>query len=134
VPADASVTLAFVDESRIRELNHRYRGLTRVTDVLSFGHALPPGVRGRAAVERLPRESDGSLELGDVVVCSPVAVRQARRRRRSLPQEVALLVAHGGLHLIGYEDETPAGYRLMRRLGDEAVLDARKIVGQTTKS
>jgi probable rRNA maturation factor len=118
----------------MRALNESYRGRARVTDVLAFGHLLPPGVRGAAAVRLLPREVDGTLELGDVVVCAAVAARQARRHAHSLAQEVAFLAAHGALHLIGYEDETPAGYRLMRRMGEDAVLAARKIVRQTSKS
>lgn len=117
----------------MRSLNERYRGQRRSTDVLSFGHQLRPGTQGADAIPLLRREADGTLEFGDIVICSPVAARQARRRRHPLTHEVALLAAHGALHLIGYEDETPAGYRRMRRMGEEAVLAARKIVKQTTK-
>lgn len=125
LPADAAVTLAFVDDARVRELNSRYRGIRRVTDVLSFGQRLPEGARGPDAAARLRRDVDGSLDVGDVVIAGAVAARQARRRRVSLAAEVAFLAAHGVLHLLGYEDETSAGYREMRRRGEEAMRRAR---------
>jgi len=57
------------------------------------------------------------LRLGDIVVSADQAARQAKRARRRLVDEVAFLVAHGALHLVGYEDETLGGYREMVRLG-----------------
>lgn len=128
LPVDATLTLAFVGDARIRELNARYRGIDRVTDVLAFGQPLPAGARGADAVGRLRREVDGSLEVGDVVIAGELAARQARRRGWSLLKEVAFLAAHGALHLLGYEDETSAGYREMRRLGLAAVSRARQRV------
>ncbi len=128
LPPDARLALAFVPDADMRALNARHRGRNRVTDVLSFGAALPAGVRGPTVVEFLTRDPDGSLELGDVVVASEQARRQARRRRWSVAQEVAFLAAHGALHLAGYEDDTPAGYREMRRLGDRALARARMLM------
>lgn len=123
-----TVTLAFVSDAEMRDLNARYRDTRRVTDVLSFGPALPSGVRGAAAVAFLDaeRSPDGSLELGDVVIAPEMAGRQARRRGWSLAEEIAFLAAHGALHLLGYQDDTAAGYREMRRLGDDAVSLARE--------
>ncbi len=120
-PPDASVTLAFVDDAAMRELNRRYRGSDRTTDVLSFGQRLPRGAKGAAAVRALAREADGTLDLGDVVISGPQAARQARRRRWPLASEVAFLAAHGVLHLLGFDDATRAGYVEMRTLGTEAM-------------
>jgi rRNA maturation RNase YbeY len=125
VPA-FEVTLAFVDDDQMRELNGRYRGKDRTTDVLSFGEALPSGVRGHEALSHIAAGPDGVASLGDVVVSGAVAARQARRRRWPLASEVAFLAAHGLLHLLGYEDETPKGYREMLALGREAVSVARR--------
>jgi probable rRNA maturation factor len=119
--ADAVVALAFVDDGEMRRLNATYRGRGGTTDVLSFGQALPPGVKGAAAIPHLCRDPDGGLELGDVVVSAAQAERQARRRGHPLSREVAFLAAHGVLHLLGYEDETSQGYREMVRLGGQAV-------------
>jgi probable rRNA maturation factor len=124
VPAGTQVALAFVDDNAMRVLNHRYRRKDRTTDVLSFGDELPDGVRGREAASRLAPGPDGVIELGDVVISGAQAARQARRRRGGLSLEVAFLAAHGVLHLLGYEDETTAGYREMLALGRDAVAAA----------
>jgi probable rRNA maturation factor len=104
----------------MRELNRRYRSKDRTTDVLSFGQSLPRGAKGADAAAALRREADGTLELGDVVISPAQAARQAKRRHWPLRREVAFLAAHGALHLLGYEDDTQAGYREMLRLGREA--------------
>jgi probable rRNA maturation factor len=126
VPTGTEVTLAFVDDNAMRVLNHRYRRKDKTTDVLSFGDEMPDGVRGRDAARRLVPGPDGVIELGDVVISGAQAARQARRRRRGLSSEVAFLAAHGVLHLLGYEDETTAGYREMLALGQGAVAAARQ--------
>ena len=117
--------LAFVDDDAMRALNRRYRRKDRTTDVLSFGQSLRRGVKGAAAANALRREADGTLELGDVVISGAQAARQAERRRWPVAREVAFLAAHGALHLMGYEDDTTAGYREMLRLGREALQAAR---------
>jgi probable rRNA maturation factor len=126
VPAGSVVTLAFVDDGAMRELNRRYRKKDRTTDVLSFGEAWPSGVRGAEAAERLAPDPDAVVRLGDVVISGAQAARQARRRRWTLATEVAYLAAHGVLHLLGYEDDTTAGYRDMLGLGNEALAAARQ--------
>jgi probable rRNA maturation factor len=126
VTSDAELTLAFVDDGAMRELNRRYRGKARTTDVLSFGQSLPAGAKGAGAAAALRREADGTLELGDVVISAAQAARQARRRRWSLASEVAFLAAHGALHLLGFEDETRAGHREMVSLGRQALAMTRK--------
>ncbi len=125
LPRDAEVALAFVDDADMRALNRRHRGRGRTTDVLSFGQELPDGARGAAAAAALRREPDGSLQLGDLVISTEQARRQARGRR-PLRDEVAFLAAHGALHLLGFEDETVAGYREMVRLGRAAVREAKR--------
>jgi probable rRNA maturation factor len=113
--------LVFVDDPAMRELNRRYRRKDRTTDVLSFGQSLRRGARGLSATASLRREADGTLELGDIVISGAQAARQARRRHWPLATEVAFLAAHGALHLLGYEDDTGAGYREMLRLGRAAL-------------
>src|SRR6266508_223836 len=126
LPADTELALAFVEDATMRDLNRRHRKKDRTTDVLSFGQRLPRRARGAPAVAALAREPDGTLELGDVVISGAPAGRQARRGRRTLTREVAFLAAHGALHLLGFEDETVAGYREMVRLGREAVATVKK--------
>lgn len=77
----------------MRTLNNRYRGMDRVTDVLSFSfrEGVPPSVT--------------THHLGDIVIAVPEAVRQARRAGHSVERVIELLLVHGLLHLIGYDHE-----------------------------
>ena len=120
LPAGTLVTLVFVDDAAMRELNRRYRRKDRTTDVLSFGERIAFRDRGARAAGRLVRDADGILRLGDIVISADQAARQARRRRAPLAREVAFLASHGVLHLLGFDDRTVAGYREMVRLGREA--------------
>jgi probable rRNA maturation factor len=108
--AGAQVTIMLVGDRAMRALNRRWRGKDATTDVLSFSQQEGEG---------------GGLHpelLGDVVVCVPAALRQAREGRCCLAAELDRLVAHGLLHLLGYEHEgDPAGARAMRRR-EEALL------------
>lgn len=121
LPPGTEVTLVFVDDAAMRALNRTYRRIDKTTDVLSFGDSPPPGVSGRAAAARLGAGPDGVISLGDIVISGAQAERQARRRRWPLASEVAFLAAHGVLHLLGFDDQTRAGYREMLALGRAAL-------------
>jgi probable rRNA maturation factor len=122
LPADARITVAFIDDDEMRTLNKRYRKKDRTTDVLSFGQAIGRS-KGDRAVKRLRRDEDGELDVGDILISAAQAERQAKRRKHPLVREVAFLAAHGALHLLGFEDETPGGYREMVRLGTAATAE-----------
>ena len=92
--AEAELSIAFVDDAQMRELNRRYRRLDRTTDVLAF----PQGERGL---------------LGDVVISVETAVRRVGTRR--LPAELGRYLMHGILHLMGWDHHAPAQRRAMRR-------------------
>lgn len=81
-----------VGERKIRELEKKYFGEDKVTDVLSF-----PQMDG----ESIPEADSEVLTLGDVVVCYPQAKRQALKFNRLLDDEIDFLVNHGVLHLLG---------------------------------
>jgi len=123
LPPDAAVDLVFVSDPQMRELNRRFRGIDRTTDVLSFGEPIPPELRGGpavAVVEGRRALVGGRFEVGEIVISPEQARKQARRAGRRVADEVAFLAAHGMLHLLGFEDETPRGYREMVRLGHDA--------------
>ena len=102
--SEASATIAFVSDKRIRELNRQFRGVDKATDVLSF-----------------PAEE--KLNLGDVAVSVDTAAVQANENGLSLDGEIAQLILHGLLHLCGYDHETDNGemnrleLKLRRKLG-----------------
>jgi probable rRNA maturation factor len=123
LPPDAEVQVAFVSDEEMRALNKRFRRIDKTTDVLSFGEAIPArdrGARAVAHIERRRAENGGRFDLGEVLISPEQAGKQARRRKKPVVEEVAFLAAHGVLHLLGYEDETPAGYREMLKLGQDA--------------
>ena len=123
LPRDAEVHLAFISDAQMRALNKKFRRIDKTTDVLSFGEAIPARDRGAGAIAHINgrrAENGGSFDLGEVLISPEQASRQARRGKRAVREEVAFLAAHGVLHLLGYEDETPAGYREMVRLGHDA--------------
>jgi probable rRNA maturation factor len=95
---DAELSIAVVSDRRIRTLNQVWRGKDRATDVLSFPLSDPPGV--------------GPL-LGDVVVSLDTAARRARSEKRPVGAELDRYLAHGILHLLGYDHERPADARRM---------------------
>jgi probable rRNA maturation factor len=97
--ARGTITVAIVSDARVRALNRKFRKKDKATDVLSF-----------------PAEEPGSL--GDVLISSGVAARQARVAGHSLATELRVLALHGLLHLLGYDHERDDGQmaRLERRL------------------
>ena len=98
----AELSILLVDDAAIAALNHRYRGRPRPTDVLAF-----------SLLEGAHADRRGAL-LGDVVIGIETAARQARARRRTLDDEVARLLVHGALHLVGYDHVRSAEARIMR--------------------
>jgi probable rRNA maturation factor len=99
---EAELSIALVGDAEIAALNGRFRGRPRPTDVLSF-----------SLLEGSHAERRGAL-LGDVVIGLEVAGRQARRRRASLDDEVARLLVHGVLHLLGHDHEDAGEAARMR--------------------
>ena len=97
--ARGAVAVALVSDARVRQLNARYRGKNSATDVLSFA-AEEPGF------------------LGEVVIASGVARRQARQAGHTVQVELRVLALHGLLHLLGYDHERDDGRmaRVERRL------------------
>ena len=89
----AELSIVLTDDPSIRELNRAWRGRDRATDVLSFSQ-----VEGQG-----PLPSTGPTVLGDVVVSLDTAARQAEERGHDLEHEVARLLVHGVLHLLGHD-------------------------------
>ena len=118
LPPDAcgEVSLLLTDDATVRELNRQYRGLDETTDVLSFsaehgghwaGDDLPPDAENDWPAD-FPLPDGESPPLGDIVVSVPQAIRQAEAQGVPLRRELALLIVHGALHLLGhdhYEEE-----------------------------
>jgi probable rRNA maturation factor len=91
--AAGDVAIRIAGDDAVHELNRDYRGIDSATDVLSFGveadFALP----------------DGESTLGDIVIALPYTARSAARQGHPVEWELQVLVVHGVLHLLGYDDE-----------------------------
>ncbi len=111
------LSIALVDEQTIRQLNRDYRQVDRPTDVLAF--AMNEGITEPLA--------PGTVELlGDVVISVPTARRQAARAGRPLLAELTTLLAHGLLHLLGYDHAERKAARQMKTLRLELEQAAEK--------
>jgi probable rRNA maturation factor len=86
---DPEVTLAFVNNKTIQELNFKFLNINAPTDVLSF----PVGEKG----------ADGKYYLGDIIISVPKSHDQAQEQKHSVEREMEILAIHGFLHLLGYE-------------------------------
>lgn len=100
--AQSEISIALADDREIRDLNLRWRKQDRATDVLSFSL-----LDGSASQHR------GRL-MGDVVISVETAAAQAAARHRGLDDEIARLLIHGLLHIVGHDHETEEEARVMR--------------------
>lgn len=103
---EGEVALSFVDDEAIRELNKNYRGLDKVTDVLSF--ALTENDSDEQTIVFNSddwEEAPEGLLLGDIVISIPRALEQSKEYGHSLEREIGFLFVHGFLHLIGYDHQ-----------------------------
>jgi probable rRNA maturation factor len=123
--ARGDVVVALVSDGRMRALNRTYRGVDHATDVLSFPTAPTPG-------------HDGSL--GDIVIATGVAARQAAEAGHGLQTELRVLALHGLLHLLGYDHERDQGQmarfesRLRRKGGlREGLIGRHRGVARSTR-
>jgi len=112
VTGPVQVGIAVTDEETVRGLNQRFLGLDEATDVLSFGLA-----DAAEAPFALPPEEAASL--GEVVIAYPTALRQAQEAGRRIDAELAHLLVHGLLHLLGYDHQRPEDGSAMRRREEE---------------
>jgi len=115
--ADSRVELGLViaNQERVQQLNRSYLGKDEPTDVLAFSMLPEPLVTGKSeASSPFAQPPDGVLHLGEVIISYPQAVIQAEEHQHSIKKEIAILVIHGVLHLLGYEHDKPELERQMK--------------------
>lgn len=133
VLGEVELSVLFVDEPTIAELNARYLGGDGPTDVLAFpiDDDVPPGRQpdqgGRGPGAPAGEADEPPTLLGDVVVCPTVARRQATERGVALDDEVALLVVHGVLHLLDYDHAETDERLVMERRQQELLARFREL-------
>ncbi len=119
----AQMSLLITDDETVHSLNAQFRGLDEVTDVLSFSAEHPGHWKGEVEPPSDSVETGGFdfvmppgelSPLGEVIVSYPQAQRQAEERGAPLEHELALLVVHGVLHLVGHDHLDPEETELMQ--------------------
>jgi probable rRNA maturation factor len=134
-PTDAEVSLIFVDEDAIADLNGRLLGGDGPTDVLALpidDDQLPSGRHpdtGGRGPGTATEATDVPIVLGDVVVCPTVAARQAPDHAGTVDDELALLVVHGVLHLLNYDHAEEREAASMQRRERELLDRFRQLEG-----
>ena len=96
---DAELGIVITGQEKVRELNRDYRGRDEPTDVLSFNLQPKGDAEGDSIFAAPP---DGVKHLGEVIISYPQVVRQAEERGHPVKKEIAILIIHGVLHLLGY--------------------------------
>ena len=111
---NAEVSVSFVDNEQIHELNKLHRNIDRETDVLSF----PLGENGEYDINH----DTGAKLLGDIVISAEKAVEQAELYNHPLQREIGFLTVHSMLHLLGYDHEDGGIEAVHMREKEEQVL------------
>lgn len=112
-PALCEISVSFVDDGTIREINRENRGVDSATDVLSF-----PQFDDLAEIDQAR-----PYLLGDVVLCTAQAARQAEEYGHSIDRELVYLFVHSMCHLVGY-DHMEEDEKAQMRAAEEAVMQA----------
>lgn len=104
IEEDAELSVTFVDKAEIQEINRDYRQKDKVTDVISFAFEEEEDIFEGMDVPRV---------LGDIIICTDVAVEQAQQYAHSFERELGFLALHGFLHLLGYDHMTDEDEKVM---------------------
>ena len=123
--SEIELGLVIAGQEKVRQLNQTYLGEDAPTDVLAF--AMTPQQVG---MEQLPFvvPPDGITHLGEVIISYPQAVIQAGERQHSVKREIAILIIHGVLHMLGYDHDEPEAEREMRAREQEALRTVEEII------
>jgi len=116
IPSTSEMGLVITGNKTIQKLNKTYRGEDKPTDVLAFN--MTPGT-SQDSETLFVGPPDGVNHLGEVVISYPQATRQAQEQGHGITQELALLIVHGILHLLGYDHELPDDEQRMKARENE---------------
>ncbi|WP_226680130.1 rRNA maturation RNase YbeY [Sutcliffiella horikoshii] len=108
IQAGAELSVTFVDNDRIQEINREYRDKDRPTDVISFAME----EMGEGEIE-INYDEDAPRMLGDIIISIPKAEEQAVEYGHSVKRELGFLALHGLLHLLGYDHENETDEKIM---------------------
>jgi len=110
--------LLITTQEKIQQLNQKYLGRDEPTDVLAFSMLTEPLTTGESEASFV-QAPDGVIHLGEVIISKPQAAIQAKENQHPVKKEIAILIIHGVLHLLGYEYDKPEFRLRMLARGEE---------------
>jgi len=110
--------LVITTQEKVQQLNRDYRGVDKPTDVLAF-YMMSTAEETGAESPPFITPPDEVSHLGEVIISYPQAVKQAKEHRHPVKKELAILIIHGVLHLLGYDHDKPEEERQMRAREEE---------------
>jgi len=118
---NTEVGLVITGDEKVKELNKTYRGKNETTDVLAF--YMTPGASWLKSAEKdaFAAQPDDILHLGEVIISYPKAVKQADEHNHSVKKELATLIVHGILHLMGYDHQKDEDEKEMKAREKEII-------------
>ena len=116
-----NVSVNFVSEGEIKDLNNKFRQIDKVTDVLSFPNLEKSYFQKLTEFDGERNPDDGILFLGDIVICKNVAKKQAKDYRHGAKREICFLALHGLLHLLGFDHIKEEEERLMKAASEDTL-------------
>jgi len=129
-PEGSGVSVVFAGDEVVRDLNREHRGLDETTDVLAFSFTHEGEYYGepdeKVPIDEMPGFAlpPGQAEsLGEIIVSYPQAMRQADAAGRTVTEELAALLVHGALHLLGYDHMEPEEEAAMKALENRVLSD-----------
>lgn len=118
IKTNYEVDVSFVDEETIHSINREYRGVDRVTDVISFAF------NDDKSEISIIKDDDTPRMLGEILICIPRALEQAKEYGNSDRREISFLFVHGLLHLLGYDHMKKEDEEIMFPLQEEIMIEA----------
>lgn len=119
---DVDIEINTVSAEQIKALNKSYRGIDKVTDVLSFAATQVSLPFDKTKYPGMQNPEDGAILLGEIFICTKKAAEQAEEYGHSAEREISFLTCHGVLHLLGFDHKNPEEEKIMTELQDK-ILD-----------
>lgn len=114
---DYDLSVSFVDDKKIRQINNDFRNIDKKTDVISFA---------MLDSQDIVSQDDSDLDLGDIFISIETATQQAKEINQSRNREILFLFIHGLLHLLGYDHQDIETEKIMFNLQEEIINEVSK--------
>lgn len=117
ISKDYDLSVSFVDDKKIRQINNDFRNIDKKTDVISFA---------MLDSQDIVSQDDSDLDLGDIFISIETATQQAKEINQSRNREILFLFIHGLLHLLGYDHQDIETEKIMFNLQEEIINEVSK--------